>query len=166
MVFWLSKTKKRVGFTDEVADQTLLAVVQKELQNQPHKSFGDLCKEALWHYLYVPESVKPTRKATDASDTIAELQGQLRSLEERIAAREASRLDALEQQLQQLSLQVGQLAIALNNNQRGNYQPPQQPYLEPIPEPQPEPEPEPEPVAPPKPVDPLLQRLSSFIDDF
>jgi TolA-binding protein len=166
MVFWLSKTKKRVGFTDEVADQTLLAVVQKELQNQPHKSFGDLCKEALWHYLYVPESVKPTRKSADASDTIAELQGQLRSLEERIAAREASRLDALEQQLQQLSLQVGQLAIALNNNQRGNYQPPQQPYLEPIPEPQPEPEPEPEPVAPPKPVDPLLQRLSSFIDDF
>jgi hypothetical protein len=166
MVFWLSKTKKRVGFTDEVADQTLLAVVQKELQNQPHKSFGDLCKEALWHYLYVPESVKPTRKSADASDTIAELQGQLKSLEERVAAREASRLDALEQQLQQLSLQVGQLAIALNNNQRGNYQPPQQPYLEHIPEPQPEPEPEPEPVAPPKPVDPLLQRLSSFIDDF
>ncbi|AFY80024.1 hypothetical protein [Oscillatoria acuminata] len=164
MVFWLSKTKKRVGFTDEVADQTLLAVVQKELQNQPHKSFGDLCKEALWHYLYVPESVKPTRKSADASDTIAELQGQLSSLEERIAAREASRLDALEQQMQQLSLQVGQLAIALN--QRGNYQPPQQPYLEPQPEPQPEPEPEPEPVAPPKPVDPLLQRLSSFIDDF
>lgn len=164
MVFWLSKTKKRVGFTDEVADQTLLAVVQKELQNQPHKSFGDLCKEALWHYLYVPESVKPTRKSADASDTIAELQGQLRSLEERVAAREASRLDALEQQLQQLSLQVGQLAIALN--QRGNYQPPQQPYLEHIPEPQPEPEPEPEPIAPPKPVDPLLQRLSSFIDDF
>ncbi|MCT7982024.1 hypothetical protein NG796_01810 [Laspinema sp. A4] len=164
MVFWLSKTKKRVGFTDEVADQTLLAVVQKELQNQPHKSFGDLCKEALWHYLYVPESVKPTRKSADASDTIAELQGQLRSLEERVAAREASRLDALEQQLQQLSLQVGQLAIALN--QRGNYQPPQHAYLEPIPEPHPEPESEPEPVAPPKPVDPLLQRLSSFIDDF
>lgn len=165
MVFWLSKTKKQVGFTDEVADQTLLAVVQKELQNQPHKSFGDLCKEALWHYLYVPESVKPTRKSAEASDTIAELQGQLRSLEERVAAREANRLDALEQQLQQLSLQVGQLAIALNN-QRGNYQPPQQPYLEPQPEPQPEPEPEPEPVAPPRPVDPLLQRLSSFIDDF
>lgn len=164
MVFWLSKTKKRVGFTDEVADQTLLAVVQKELQNQPHKSFGDLCKEALWHYLYVPESVKPTRKSAEASDTIAELQGQLRSLEERVAAREASRLDALEQQLQQLSLQVGQLAIALN--QRGSYQPPQQPYLEPQPESQPEPEPEPEPVTPPKPVDPLLQRLSSFIDDF
>ncbi|MCT7980564.1 hypothetical protein [Laspinema olomoucense] len=164
MVFWLSKTKKRVGFTDEVADQTLLAVVHKELQNQPHKSFGDLCKEALWHYLYVPESVKPTRKSAEASDSIAELQGQLRSLEERVAAREASRLDALEQQLQQLSLQVGQLAIALN--QRGNYQPPAQTYLEPIPEPQPEPEPEPEPVAPPKPVDPLLQRLSSFIDDF
>ncbi|MCT7989256.1 hypothetical protein [Laspinema olomoucense] len=164
MVFWLSKTKKRVGFTDEVADQTLLAVVHKELQNQPHKSFGDLCKEALWHYLYVPESVKPTRKSTDASEPIAELQGQLRSLEERVAAREASRLDAMEKQLQQLSLQVGQLAIALN--QRGNYQPPAQTYLEPIPEPQPEPEPEPEPVAPPKPVDPLLQRLSSFIDDF
>ncbi|MBO0349205.1 hypothetical protein J0895_08830 [Phormidium pseudopriestleyi FRX01] len=163
MVFWLSKSKKRVGFTDEVADQTLLAVVQKELQNQPHKSFGDLCKEALWHYLYVPESVKPTRNSAGASDSIAELQGQLRSLEERVAAREASRLDVLEKQLQQLSLQVGQLAIALNN-QRGNYQPPQQSYLEPQPEPQPEPEPQP--VAPPKPVDPLLQRLSSFIDDF
>jgi TolA-binding protein len=160
MVFWLSKTKKQVGFTEEVADQTLLAVVKKELENQPHKSFGDLCKEALWHYLYVPESVKPARKSASASDTIAELQGQLRSLEERVAAREASRLDKLEQQLQQLSLQVGQLAIALN--QGGTYQPPQQPYLES----QPAPEPEPEPVAPPKPVDPLLQRLSSFIDDF
>lgn len=157
MSFWFNKTKKQVGFTDEVADQTLLAVVKKELQNQPHKSFGDLCKEALWQYLYVPESVRPKRTSNDAQDKIAELQQQLAFLEERVAAREGSRLDELERQMQQLSFQVGQLAIALSQG-GGNYQPPPQAL--------PEPEPEPEPVAPPPPMDPLLQRLSSVLDDF
>jgi hypothetical protein len=166
MGFWSNKTKKSVEFTDEVADHTLLAVVKKELQKQPHKRFSDLCKEALWQYLYVPESVRPSRNSASADNAeaeIAELKGQLASIEQRIAAQEANRLDALESQVQQLSLQVGQLAIALNEG-RASYQPPPQPHAQP--QPQPEPEPEPEPVGPPKPVDPLLQRLSSFIDDF
>lgn len=159
MGFWSNKTKKRVEFTEEVADKTLIAVVEQELDKQPHKSFSDLCKEALWQYLYVPESVRPTRKSSDLDGQIAELQGQLTSLEQRIAAREVSRLDALESQLQQLSFQVSQLAIAMN--QRGPYQPPlQQQHLEL------EPQPEPEPVPPPQPSDPLLSRLGSLLDDF
>jgi TolA-binding protein len=156
MRLWSNKTNKQVEFTNEAADETLLAAVDNELAKQPHKTFSDLCKEALWQLLYVPESVRPcSDKLSQLESQITQLQGQLASLEQRIAAKEASRLDTLESHLQQLSLQVGQLATAIDS---GGFSAPRS-------QPQP-PEEETAPLPPPQEVDPLLSRLGSLLDDF
>lgn len=156
MRLWSNKTNKQVEFTNEAADETLLAAVENELATQPHKTFSDLCKEALWQLLYVPESFRPdSNKLNQLELQITQLQGQLASLEQRLAAKEASRLDKLENHLQQLSLQVGQLATAID---RGGFV-----ALAPQVE---LPEEEPEPLPPPQEVDPLLSRLGSLLDDF
>lgn len=156
MRLWSNKTSKNVEFTNEAADETLLAAVENELNKQPQRTFSDICKEALWQFLYVPESVRPdSNKLNQLELQITQLQGQLASLEQRLAAKEASRLDKLESHLQQLSLQVGQLATALENGSLT--------YSAPKVEP---PEKEPEPVPPPEEVDPLLSRLGSLLDDF
>lgn len=158
MRLWSNKTSKNVEFTNEAADETLLAAIDNELAKQPQKSFSDLCKEALWQLLYVPESVRPhSNKLNQLESQITQLQGQLASLEQRLAAKEASRLDKLESHLQELSLQIGQLATAID---RGGFAAPQD-KVEPEP-----PEPEPEPLPTPQEVDPLLSRLGSLLDDF
>ncbi|QIZ69671.1 plasmid segregation centromere-binding protein ParR [Oxynema aestuarii] len=151
MRLWSNNTKKRVEFTDEVADRTLLASVEAELAKHPSKSFSHLCKQALWQLLHVPDSVRPTSSMGAVDEQIARLQGQLANLEQRIAAKEANRLDEIERQVQQLTVQVSQLAIAVGQGGSFSGSPPQ---------------PEPEPEPPPQPVDPMLSRLSSLVDDF
>jgi TolA-binding protein len=156
MRLWSNKKTRNVEFTDEAADETLLAAVENELVKQPNKTFGDLCKEALWQLLYVPESVRPdSNKLSQLEAQITQLQGQLASLEQRMAAREASRLDKLESHLQQLSLQVGQLATAIDS---GGFTVSASKVI-PVEE-------KPEPLPPPQEVDPLLSRLGALLDDF
>ncbi len=156
MRLWSNKRVRNVEFTDEAADETLLAAVENELVKQPNKTFSDLCKEALWQLLYVPESVRPdSNKLSQLETQIIQLQGQLASLEQRIAAREASRLDKLESHLQQLSLQVGQLATAIDS---GGFTVSASKVI-PV-------EDKPESLSPPQEVDPLLSRLGALLDDF
>jgi uncharacterized membrane protein YccC len=156
---WSKKISKSVTFSQELADQSLLAVVETELVKQPHKSFSDLCKEALWQSLCVAESVRPTPRTAQIEQQVAELQRQVADFEQRFFARESSRLEAIERQLNQLTQQLAQLAIIVN--QQPNPKPP--PQLESA-----QSESEPEAVTPstPQEVDPLLSRLSQFLDDF
>jgi uncharacterized membrane protein YccC len=111
---WSKKVVKSVTFNQEVADETLLAVVESVLQKQPNKTFSDLCKEALWQALCVPESVRPGLKAAEMEHKIAEVQQQLADFEQRFFAKEANRLEAIESQLSQLTQQVAQLALLVN----------------------------------------------------
>ena len=162
MRLWSNKNNKPVKFTNDAADETLLAVVENELRKQPHKTFSDLCKEALWQFLYVPESVRPySNKLSELELQVTQVQGQLASLEQRITAQEASRLDTLENHLQQLTFQVGQLATAINS---GSFSAPA-PKVEAQRAP-PEKEPEPELLPPFEEIDPLLLRLGALLDDF
>jgi hypothetical protein len=156
---WSKKISKSVTFSQELADQSLLAVVETELVKQPHKSFSDLCKEALWQSLCVAESVRPTPRTAQIEQQVAELQRQVADFEQRFFARESSRLEAIECQLNQLTQQLAQLAIIVN--QQPNPNPPPQLESAPL-------ESEPEAVTPstPQEVDPLLSRLSQFLDDF
>ncbi len=247
-MFWSKKKKKGVEFTEEVADGTLWAAVEAELAKHPHKTFSDLCKEALWQFLYVPETARPQParsfpaiaggaeeliaqmqrqldsleqrlaareaqpsaavtigsgaegliaqiqsqlnslerrlaaretqplapvKDSAAEGLIAQMQGQLDSLEQRLAAREASRLDSLEHQMRELSIQVGQLAIALSTSNHSHSAPFSPPATTGAPSAPPAatsrdaaPPPKPETLAPPPPEDPLLRRLGSLLDDF
>ena len=175
---WSKKITKPVTFNSEVADDTLLAVVETELMKQPHKTFSDLCKEALWQFLCVPESVRPTTpNAGRMEQPVAELKRQLAEFEQRFLRQEASRweaiepklnqllksessrLDAIERQLNQLSGQLAQLSLIVNQQPKSESSRPFVPEVkqaEAV-----------TPTAPPAEIDdPLLNRLSAFLDDF
>lgn len=151
---WSKKIRKSVTFNREVADRSLLEVVEIELMRQPHKSFSDLCKEALWHSLRVPESTRPTPRRAQIEQQVSELQHKFADVEQHFFAKESNRLEAMERQLNQLSRQLTQLTSALN--QQASLEPP----------PQLESEAQPETPTTPQEVDPLLSRLSQFLDDF
>ncbi|MUG99964.1 plasmid segregation centromere-binding protein ParR [Scytonema sp. UIC 10036] len=194
MFQWSKKVVKSVTFNPGVADESLLALVESQLEKDPEKTFSDLCKEALWQSLCVPESVRPTPKpvATDpptltpapttvpsaptaisaatppgVETQIAEMQSQIADLEERFFAKESYRLETMERHLTQLSQQVAQLAIMMN--QVSTVQPLTQAQAVPTVEvvnhtPLPT-----NAAVPPPPleeVDPVISRLSQFLDDF
>lgn len=168
MFQWSKKVVKSVTFEPGVADESLLALVESHLEKDPQKTFSDLCKEALWQSLCVPESVRPSpttpEKATFSpaeEQQIAELQRQVADLEKRFFAKESNRLEVMERQLLQLSQQVTQLAIMVNER--------------PIIQPQTQPTSAPQEVvnhssytnsATPQDVDPVISRLSQYLDDF
>jgi hypothetical protein len=126
MFQWSKKVVKSVTFNPGVADESLLDVVERHLEKEPDKTFSDLCKEALWQALCVPESVRPaapqpTSTATpkpkppaEVGEHIADLERKLADLEERFFTRESNRLATMEQHLTQLSQQVAQLAMIVN----------------------------------------------------
>jgi hypothetical protein len=193
---WSKKITKPVTFNSEVADETLLAVVETELMKQPHKTFSDLCKEALWQFLCVPESVRPTTpKGGQMEQPVAELKRQLAEFEQRflrqesgrweaiepqlnqllkressrleaiepqlnqLLKRESSRLDAIERQLNQLSGQLAQLSQIVSQQPKSD---PSRPFLPEVKQAEAV-----TPTAPPAEIDdPLLNRLSAFLDDF
>lgn len=157
MFQWSKKVVKSVTFNPEIADESLLAQVENYLETQREKTFSDLCKEALWK-VFLPESVEPASKTaniTTIEQKIGDIQLQIASFEERFFAKESRRLEAIESQMLQLTQQVAKLTTMLG----------QQPltYISPQPESEPEHnEPEPEPQE----VDPVISRISQFLDDF
>jgi hypothetical protein len=161
MFQWSKKVVKSVTFNPEIADESLLAQVESYLESQPEKTFSDLCKEALWQVLCEPESVRPAQNtaALPMEQKLGELQRQIAGLEERFFAKESNRLQTMESQILQLSQQVAQLAIMVN--QAASIQPATSsvPTVEvgnnPIPDP-----------TPPEEVDPVISRLSNLLDDF
>lgn len=157
MFQWSKKVVKSVTFNPEIADESLLAQVESYLETQPDKTFSDLCKEALWQALCVSESVRPSSNPAAIAlieQQISDLQHQIAGLEERFFAKETNRLGAMEGQLLQLTQQVAQLAIMLNER------PISVPTMEVVNHPTYTP------TAPPAEVDPVISRLSKFLDDF
>jgi len=159
MFQWSKKVVKSVTFNPEIADESLLAQVENYLEIQPDKTFSDLCKEALWKFLCVPETVQlasNTVNGTTVEQKIGEMQNQMASFEERFSARESHRLEAIESQMLQLTQQVAKLAIILNQ-QPLTYVPPAADSVSVAPV-----IPEPEPQE----VDPVISRIGQFLDDF
>ncbi|AFZ59658.1 plasmid segregation centromere-binding protein ParR [Anabaena cylindrica FACHB-243] len=162
MFQWSKKVVKSVTFNPEIADESLLAQVESYLEAQPEKTFSDLCKEALWQALCVPESVRPAPNiaALPMEQKIGELQRQLAGLEERFFAKESNRLEAMESQILQLTQQVAQLAIMLS--QGASTQPPTSsvPTVEVVNNSGSNPD------STPQEIDPVISRLSQYLDDF
>jgi hypothetical protein len=151
MFQWSKKVVKSVTFNPEITDESLLAQVENYLEAQPDKTFSDLCKEALWKVLCVPESVEPASNAANSTtieQKIGEMQGQISGLEERFFAKESHRLEVMESQMLQLTQQVAKLAIALGQ-QPSTYIPP-----------------DPKSEFEPQEVDPIISRLGELLDDF
>ena len=150
-----NKSVKSVQFNQEVADQTLLDVIEKELRTN-QINFSDLCKEALWHYLCVPASMQPQGSEVNQDD-LNQLQARLAELEKRLSTQQSNSFGAIEQRLEQISSQLNQINIPA-------YQPPAPAQFEPPEEQLPESEeviPEENPH-----LDPALSRISGLLDDF
>jgi TolA-binding protein len=163
MFQWSKKVVKSVTFNPEIADESLLAQVESYLESQPEKTFSDLCKEALWQALCVPESVRPAPNTASQpmEQQIGELQRQIAGLEERFFAKESNRLQTMESQILQLSQQVAQLAIIVN--QATSMQPTTSslPTAQVVDNSASTTDP-----TPPEEVDPVISRLSNLLDDF
>ncbi|PAX48247.1 plasmid segregation centromere-binding protein ParR [Brunnivagina elsteri] len=182
MFQWSKKEVKSITFNPGVADESLLALIESHLEKNPNQSFSDLCKDALWQALCVPESVRPAPKPTASSTPlpinnpvnnpntvtngageprIADLHRQVADLEERFYARESNRLDLLERQLMQVSQQVAQLAIAITTGVSVQVTPNQS-----LPASTVNVSNTPISYAPSQEVDPVISRLSQLVDDF
>lgn len=162
MFQWSKKVVKSVTFDPEIADESLLAQVESYLESQPEKTFSDLCKEALWQALCVPESVRPSQNTAipPAEDKIGDLQRQIADLEERFFAKESNRLQTMESQILQLSQQVAQLAIMVNQGVSTQVSTSSVPVVETVNDSPPTPDPI------PQEEDPVISRLSQYLDDF
>ncbi|OUL24467.1 plasmid segregation centromere-binding protein ParR [Nostoc sp. 106C] len=163
MFQWSKKVVKSVTFNPGVADESLLALVESYLEKQVDKTFSDLCKEALWQSLCVPESVKPgpqTASTEAVEQQIGKLQNQLADLEERFFAKESHRLESMEHQILQLTQQVAHLAIMVAERPVIQYPPPATSVVETVNTTTYSAPP------PPQEVDPVISRLSQFLDDF
>ncbi|MDB9447640.1 plasmid segregation centromere-binding protein ParR [Anabaena sp. CS-542/02] len=159
MFQWPKKVVKSVTFNPSVADESLLAVVEDCLEKLPDKTFSDICKQALWQSLCIPETVKPSPKtvATDSLEKkIDELQRQVADLEERFFPKQSHRLETIECHILQLTQQMAYVVNMLSEGSMiESASTPDIPVSYTTDEHQ-----------PPEEVDPVLQRLSQFLDDF
>ncbi|MEG4105112.1 hypothetical protein [Microcoleus sp. S13_C5] len=168
MALWAkNKANFSVAFTEDAADQTLLAAIEKELAFTKYQTFSNLCKQALWQFLSVSESASSTQNFQRLEQRIAELVVKFAEFEHNVSAEELSRLEGLEHQLSQLSAQLDQLQGSVNSKFAQVSFAPVSKVVEPGPiesdsvaddhvvsdaE-----------VAPPRNSDPLLERLSSLL---
>ncbi|MBW3586046.1 MAG: hypothetical protein KY448_09415 [Cyanobacteria bacterium 0813] len=116
MALWAkNKANFSVAFTEDAADQTLLAAIEKELAFTKYQTFSNLCKQALWQFLAVSESASSTQSFQRLEQRIAELAVKFAEFEHNVSAEELSRLEGLEHHLSQLSAQLDQLQGSVNS---------------------------------------------------
>ncbi|EGK87103.1 hypothetical protein D0A34_03990 [Microcoleus vaginatus PCC 9802] len=116
MALWAkNKANFSVAFTEDAADQTLLAAIEKELAFTKYQTFSNLCKQALWQFLSVSESASSTQSFQRLEQRIAELAVKFAEFEHNVSAEELSRLEGLEHHLSQLSAQLDQLQGSVNS---------------------------------------------------
>lgn len=116
MALWAkNKADFSVAFTEDPADRTLLAAVEKELLLTKYQTFSNLCKQALWQFLSVSESATSASGVQRLEQRIAELAVKFAEFEHNVSAEEVSRLEGLEHHLNKLSAQLSQLQESVNS---------------------------------------------------
>jgi nucleotidyltransferase/DNA polymerase involved in DNA repair len=173
-MLWANKKfTQSVTFSEDAADITLLEAIEKELSVARYQTFSNLCKQALWQFLSVTESA-PTAPTANLSPTsnslqqqLAQLQTQLEELENKILTEEQNQFTRVEARLNRLAQQIAQIQANLDLQalqaeasfplpETLKLKPPQQP-IQPI---------QPQEKSTEESADPLLNRLSSLLDDF
>ncbi|MEG3851077.1 hypothetical protein QT971_29140 [Microcoleus sp. herbarium19] len=117
MALWAkNKANFSVAFTEDAADQTLLAAIEKELAFTKYQTFSNLCKQALWQFLSVSESASSADSSQRLEQRIAELALKFAEFERNVSAEELSRLKELEHHLSQLGAQLDRLQGSVDSN--------------------------------------------------
>lgn len=125
-MLWEKNQKKEVFFTEEAADKQLLAAIEKELNSQKYQTFSNLCKQALWQFLYVSSSTELAQSASNLqrlenriyeklTQHFSELETKLVSDELNTSNDTAqSNQDELKKHLNQLNQQLTQIQLNLD----------------------------------------------------
>ncbi len=162
MLWANKKLVQSVTFTEDTADIALWEAIDKELSAAKYQTFSNLCKQALWQFLFVNE---PTTAASQNSpqlqQQLIQLQEQMGELEKNVLTQEQNQFYRVEARLNRMAQQLAQLQATLNQQPSAAPSPPapEQPAT-PIQPPQPEEQ------SPSQPEDPLLTRLGSLLDEF
>lgn len=159
MFHWSKKVVKSVTFNPDVADESLLGVVESHLEQMQGTSFSDLCKHALWQLLCVPKTGKSAPKTAamvSIEEKIDQLQHQVTDLEKRFFGGESKRLENMEYHILQLTQQMTYLFTILNEGK----------VVESLVISRSEPTDPQDSEQPHEEVDPVISRLSQFLDDF
>ncbi|NES07729.1 MAG: hypothetical protein F6K22_36045 [Okeania sp. SIO2F4] len=118
-MLWEKNQKKEVFFTEEAADKQLLGAIEKELNTQKYQTFSNLCKQALWQFLYVSSSTELAQSASNLQRLehriYEKLTQHFSELEKKIASSElnepnqVSQLNDLKKHLSQMNQQLAQM---------------------------------------------------------
>ncbi|OLP17255.1 hypothetical protein BST81_15665 [Leptolyngbya sp. 'hensonii'] len=81
-------SSKSVTFSQDAADQTLLAAIEEEISDGHFASFSELCKQALQYFLFEEETPAAT-DPTQVGQTLAQLQSQFTGLGQQMEQMEA-----------------------------------------------------------------------------
>ncbi|MDJ0516952.1 MAG: hypothetical protein QNJ74_12085 [Trichodesmium sp. MO_231.B1] len=125
-MLWEKNQKKEVFFTEEAADKQLLAAIEKELNSQKYQTFSNLCKQALWQFLYVSSSTELAQSASNLQRlehrVYEKLTQHFSELEKKIASNElnesklnepnqVSQLNDLKKHLSKINQQLAQMQL-------------------------------------------------------
>jgi hypothetical protein len=143
--------------------------VEAELEKYPDKTFSHLCKEALWQFLGIPAAFQPNQAQDpgNANSEAVDLKRVLTDFKRDFWDRESNRDEAIESSLDRLSEQLSYLQHQLTHLEVLADRSPDSslsleseagaPRLPESPAPQP---------SPPRNVDPVIDHLSQFLDEF
>jgi hypothetical protein len=86
MLWAKNKANFSVIFTEDPADQTLLAAIDQELSLTQYQTFSNLCKQALWQFLSISESGGTRSSDHRLEERIIELQQKWAEFERKIGS--------------------------------------------------------------------------------
>jgi uncharacterized coiled-coil protein SlyX len=86
MLWAKNKANFSVIFTEDPADQTLLAAIDRELSLTQYQTFSNLCKQALWQFLSISESGGTRSSDHRLEERIIELQEKWAEFERKIGS--------------------------------------------------------------------------------
>lgn len=121
MLWAKNKPNLSVVFTEESADQKLLEAIDQELTANKYQTFSNLCKQAIWQFLYETPTENTTNTANNISlstsgmeKSISELAQKFNLLEQQLAGKESAQLQEMVMQLERLSQQLTQMQANLD----------------------------------------------------
>jgi Arc/MetJ-type ribon-helix-helix transcriptional regulator len=103
------KNTRSISFTQAADDKALAAAIEQALAEQRYASFDELGKAALRQFLSTSEPAQTTPGAEQPTQQFLNLQQQLDRLEQALTTKDAPPPSHLEEQLVQLTQQIGQL---------------------------------------------------------
>ena len=109
--------KKEVFFTEEAADKKLWAAIEKEFNVHKYQTFSNLCKQALWQFLYGSSSTElaqPVSSLQSLEQKISELEKKLTASKQN-EYNQINQLNDFKKYLSQMNEQLTQMQSSFDS---------------------------------------------------